>query len=33
MLYVSNIDVIYNQEKLLLFYNVQTTHLTFVGKI
>ena len=27
------IKVIYYQVKLLMFYNVQTTNLTFVGKV
>ena len=33
MLYVSNVDVTFDQVKLSLFYNVQTTNLTFVGKL
>ena len=31
--YLVTIDVIFYQVKLLVFYNVQTTNLTFVGKI
>ena len=30
---MDSIDVMFYQVKLLMFYNVQTTNLTFVGKI
>ena len=33
MLYFFAIDVIVYRVKLLMIYNVQTTNLTFVGKI
>ena len=33
MLYLFSIDVNFDQAKLLLFYNVQTTNLTFVDKL
>ena len=33
MLYLFIIDEIFHEVKLLMFYNVQTTNLTFVDKI
>jgi hypothetical protein len=33
MLYLSNIDEIFYQAILLMFYIVQTTNFTFVGKL
>ena len=32
MLYLFTINAIVYQAKMLMFYNVQTTNLTFVGK-
>ena len=33
VLYLFTIETLFYQVKLSIFYNVQTTHLTFVGKI
>ena len=33
VLYLFTIDVIHDHVKLLMFYTVQTTNLTFVGRI
>ena len=33
MLYLFTIEVFFCQVKLLMFYNVQTTNIAFVGKV